>query len=171
MRQYAWEKGEDSQDSQDDDFFDDEVSSRSIQKRTKRGRYAEDDPAGSMTVLHTHYLVRRIMQHTAEGSVPKDAYASKASGLSASAPMMMARTKSSSGNSERVADTGKKRAPALSPPASVPFTSSSPNQEQGVAAGMTDGTMTARGTYMSTACAQDELELVETETDPDADDF
>ena len=40
---------------------------------------------------------------------------------------------------KRVADTGKKRAPALSPPASVPFTSSSPNQEQGVAAGMTDG--------------------------------
>ena len=38
MRQYAWEKGEDSQDSQDDDFFDDdEVSSRSVQKRTKRG--------------------------------------------------------------------------------------------------------------------------------------
>ena len=52
MRQYTWEKGEDSQDSQDDDFFDDEVSSRSIQKRTKRGRYAEDDPAESMTVLH-----------------------------------------------------------------------------------------------------------------------
>ena len=122
----------------------------------------------------------------------------------ASAPVapMMAKTKSSSSNSGKSRKHRKEaRAPAISPSTSVPFPSSSPSREQGVAAGTPadgDDGLSGRIPQMSTARARDggrmqsggvngvislepgpepepepgpELELVEPETDPDADDF
>ena len=121
-----------------------------------------------------------------------------------SAPVapMMAKTKSSSSNSGKSRKHRKEaRAPAISPSAPVPFPSSSPSREQGVAVGTPadgDDGLSGRIPQMSTARARDggrmqsggvngvislepgpepepepgpELELVEPETDPDADDF
>ena len=79
----------------------------------------------------------------------------------ASAPVapMMAKTKSSSSNSGKSHKHRKEaRAPVISPSASVPFPSSSPSREQGVAVGtLADGDdgLSGRIPRMSTARARD----------------
>jgi cysteine protease ATG4 len=72
--------------------------------------------------------------------------------------MMMAKTKSSSGNTGKSRKHRKEaRAPALSPSVSVLFPSSSSNPEQGVATGTAGGDddRSGRIPQMSTARARD----------------